>query len=236
MSDTPDKRRYGNTLDFVAAGFQACWRNANDLAAASNVLIAKELHAPALSLAVLALEEIGKLCAIDGLLFARSDDPKSQMFSKSQRDHNTKLAALPALPILISNLGHIDPRRKKNEKAYAGALGISLTQLKSDGNAVLRLIGKEDFSDLNKHKQQGFYVAVDSGAFVAPRDAVNSTFSQAAHHFAWRAVSTLDFVLKDGNLERYIEKARSLRAKLSENDHQAFEQAAQELQDILFGA
>ncbi len=236
MGDTLDKRRNGNTLDFVAAGFQACWRNANDLVAASNLLIAKELHAPALSLAVLALEEIRKLCAIDGLLFARSDDSKSQVFAKSQRDHNIKLAALPALPILISNLGHIDPRRRQNEKRYAAALAISLSQLKGDGNAMFRLTGKEDFSDLNKHKQQGFYVAVDGGAFAAPRDAVNSTFSQAVYHFAWRAVSTLDFVLKDGNLERYIEKARSLRAKLSKNDHQAFEQAAQGLQDILFGA
>src|SRR6266566_7629149 len=109
MSDIPDKRRYRNSLDFVAGGFRACWRNANDLLAASKNLIEQGLHAPGLSLAVLALEEIGKMCAIDGLLFAQSDDHKAQRFGKSQRDHDTKLAALSILPLFISNLSHVDP-------------------------------------------------------------------------------------------------------------------------------
>jgi hypothetical protein len=55
------------------------------------------------------------------------------------------------------------------------------------------------------------------------------------YHFAWRAISTLDFVLKDGNLERYIEQARSIRDKLAERDHESFEQAAQRMAEILFG-
>jgi AbiV family abortive infection protein len=124
MSDTPDKRRYRNSLGFVAGGFPACWRNANDLLAASKNLIEQGLHAPGLSLAVLALEEIGKMCAIDGLLFAQSDDHKAQRFGKSLRDHDTKLAALPLLPLFISNLSHVDPRRK-NKQAYAKAMVIS---------------------------------------------------------------------------------------------------------------
>jgi len=37
--------------------------------------------------------------------------------------------------------------------------------------------------------------------------------SDAVHRFAWRGITTLDFVLKDGNLERYIDQARALRAK-----------------------
>jgi AbiV family abortive infection protein len=180
MSDTRDKRRYRNTPDSVEGGFRACWRNANDLVAASQSLIDQGLHAPGLSLAVLALEEIGKLRAIDGLLFARSDDHKSHRFGKSQRDHDTKLAALPLLPLLIISLSRVDSRCK-NEQAYALASAITLHQLESDGNAVLQLIQKDDFAGLNKWKQQGFYVGVDQNAFVTPREAVDPKIAEAVH-------------------------------------------------------
>jgi hypothetical protein len=43
---------------------------------------------------------------------------------------------------------------------------------------------------------------------------------------------TLDFVLRDGNLERYIEQAKSMRAGMTESDHQTLEATATEM---LFG-
>jgi AbiV family abortive infection protein len=233
MSDTPDKRRYRNSLDFVAGGFRASWRNANDLLAASKNLIEQGLHAPALSLAVLALEEVGKLCAIDGLLFAQPDDHKSHRFGTSQRDHDTKLDAITLLPLFITNLSHVDPRRKI-EQAYVEALAISLHQLQADGNAVLQPLQQEGFAGLNKWKQRGFYVGIERNAFMTPREAVDQKFAEAVHHFAWRAISTLDFVLKDGNLGRYIEQARSIRDKLAERDHKAFEEIGQQVIEILF--
>jgi AbiV family abortive infection protein len=64
----PSKRKFRSSLEFVEAGFRACLQNAQDLVSASQKLIAAELHAPALSVAVLALEELGKLFALDGLL------------------------------------------------------------------------------------------------------------------------------------------------------------------------
>jgi len=70
MSKRPDKRRNRNSLEFVETGFRACWCNAQDLVASSKALMDGGLHAPGLSLAVLALEELAKLCAIDGLLYA----------------------------------------------------------------------------------------------------------------------------------------------------------------------
>jgi AbiV family abortive infection protein len=232
MSDTR-KRQYRSTLDFIEHGFRACWRNANDLSAASKKLIDHQLHAPGLSLAVLALEEIGKLCAMDGLLFAGSDDHKLQRFGKSQRDHDTKLTALTLLPMFIHNLSLVDPRRP-NKQPYAQAMANTLSQLKQDGNAVLRPIQQEGFVGLNRWKQRGFYVSSSQNAFVAPREAVDPTYAETVCHFAWRAVTSLDFVLKEGNLERYISQARSIRSKLAGSDHQAFEQAGQRLADILF--
>jgi hypothetical protein len=71
---------------------------------------------------------------------------------------------------------------------------------------------------------------------VTPREAVDAKIAGAVHHFAWRAISTLDFVLKDPGLEPYINEARSIRAKLEESDHQAFEQVGQQFADILIGS
>jgi AbiV family abortive infection protein len=86
------KRKYRNTLEFVESGFRACWENALDLNAASQKLHDGGFHATGLSLSVLALEELGKLTAIDGLLFSRQDDYKSAAFLKANRSHASKLA------------------------------------------------------------------------------------------------------------------------------------------------
>jgi AbiV family abortive infection protein len=169
------------------------------------------------------------------LLFARSDDHKSHRFGKSQRDHDTKLDAITLLPLFITNLSHVDPRRRKNKQSYAKALVISQHQLQADGNAVLQPMQQEGFAGLNKWKQRGFYVRIERNAFMTPREVVDQKYAEAVHHFAWRAISTLDFVLKDGNLERYIEQARSIRDKLAERDHKAFEQIGQQMAEILFG-
>jgi AbiV family abortive infection protein len=232
MSDVNTKRRYRNTLDFVEGGFKACWRNANDLVAASKSLIDQGLHAPGLSLAVLALDEIGKLCAVDGLLYARADGHKSKIFNKSQREHFIKLMALPLLPLFITNLSRADPR-SKNDLRYITALENRLHKLAEDIAAVLQQIKKGGLAGLDKWKQQGLYVGISQNSFVTPRETVDLTFAKAVHRLAWRAISTLDFVLNDDNLHRYIERARSTRAKLAESDDQAFEQVGQQLADIL---
>lgn len=67
-----DRCNYRNSLDFVEAGFKACWLNTRDLVKGTKVLLDNSLHALALSTSVLALEELGKLFCVHGLLFART--------------------------------------------------------------------------------------------------------------------------------------------------------------------
>jgi len=227
MSKQPSKGKYRNTLDFVESGFRACWRNAQDLVRASQKLIDSGLHAPALSLAVLALEELAKLYAIDGLLFARHNDHKAVTFAKSGQSHTTKLTILELFPLLLGNLSRADPRYGK-EQRYNLALAISIRQLKKDGNAVMARLQESGFLGLDSRKQKGFYVTAVERRFIAPRDAVEPSFAKAVHQLAWRATTTLDFVLKGGNLERYIDNARSVRAALTEQQHQDLERLGQE--------
>jgi AbiV family abortive infection protein len=215
-------------LNYIEGGLRACWRNAEDLLSASNNLIAQELHGPGLSLAVLALEELAKLYAIDGLLFARPSDHKSEAFSKALKDHSVKLTMLELFPLLLANLARIDPRYGTDD-AYHETLAISFTQLKKDGNAVMGHLNDNDgFRPLNNWKQRGFYVSAHGNDLISPRDAVDPSFAEAVHQFAWRAITTLGFILKGGNLERYIETARTVREGLTENQHNELEQLAEQ--------
>ena len=235
MATDSTKRPYGTSLEFVESGFMACWQNAKELLSASQKLIDSGLHAPALSLSVLALEELGKFFAIDGLLYARQDDHKAAEFLKAGRSHSTKLILLELFPLLLGNLSRADPRYGKDSR-YNLALAASIQDLKEAENAVMAELGEGSFLALDRWKQQGFYAgaAEREGRFVAPSEAVNPSLAKAVHRLAWRAVTTLDFVLKGGNLEQYIQNARSVRAALTEAQHRELEQQGHKLFATIF--
>jgi len=83
-------------------------------------------------------------------------------------------------------------------------------------------------------KQLGFYAQPKDNAFVTPVHAVQREIAETVHGLAWRASTSLDFLLKQGNLERYIASARTLRSKLSEEDHRAIEQLGERIFADLF--
>jgi AbiV family abortive infection protein len=231
------KRNYRSDLDFVASGFRACWQNAKDLLTASQRLMDGGLPAPALSLSVLALEELGKLIAIDGLLYATQDDYKSERFDKSLTRHKPKLTDIAVLRHLLRSLARADPRYGKEEQ-FGDALRYAFRDLKGAENAVLREMKDRSLLGLDRLKQRGFYaeIAGKEARFITPSGAISPSLATAVHHLAWRAVTTLDFVLKGGNLERYLDRARSVRAALTEKQHQEFERQARELIARMFGS
>ena len=114
------------------------------------------------------------------------------------------------------------------------AVVISAKDLKDRGNAVFDLLGGEGFSRLDHWKKVGFYSQPFDNGFITPNDAVKSEIAEAVFMLAWRATTTLDFLLKDGNLKRYIDSAREVRAKMSEEQHAAMSAAGEELANLLF--
>lgn len=233
LDERPSKRRYRNALPKVEQGFRACWQNAQDLVTASDQLLAVELYGPALSLAVLALEELAKILAVDGLLFARPDDGKADLYKQATKSHSVKLSILEMFPLLLGNLARLDPRYG-TEQRFNLALATSIKQLQNDGNEVMAELNAGAFEKLDEWKQRGFYTACTDSGFVAPRSSVPPTLARKVRQLAWRATTTLDFVLKGGNLERYIEQARSIRDTLSEDQHRQMEESAQHLATQLF--
>jgi len=228
------KRRYRNSLEYVESGFKACWRNTQDLVEASNILLEKGFHAQALSLSVLALEELAKLRAIDGLLYARQDDHKSEAFVKAGRSHAAKLIMFEMVPLFLGNLAMTDPRYGRDE-AFARTLVITIENLRRDGNEVMACLEKDAFLRLDEFKQAGFYVSASEDGFVAPRERIDHSFSEMVHRLAWRATSTVDFLLKNGNLKRYMDTGRRIRAALSEEQHEELERVGKELFSQTFG-
>ena len=151
-------------------------------------------------------------------------------FDKSLRDHSTKLGLVWKLPFLIGHLGRVDPRF--GDQAYNKALASNLHQWKTGGNALFQQMQKQG---LNEWKQKGFYVHPSGGILLAPSEGIDPKLAQAACRFAWQSIGTLDFVLKDGNLERYMEQAKSIRGTMTESDHQTVEESARQMTEMLFG-
>lgn len=220
------RRNYRSSLGFFEDAFKACWVNAQDLIGASKLLFDAGHHAQSLSLSVLAIEELGKLYCVDGLLFARADDEKAQRFAKSLRSHATKLLAFELFPMLLLSIARADPRFAREER-FNQAIAISVSDLKERGNEIFTLMSDGSFLNLDDWKQAGFYAQLSGGTFRTPRDSVSNTLSEAVYMLAWRASTTLEFLLKSGNLERYIETARTIRSHLSEADHQQLSEAAE---------
>lgn len=227
-------RKYRTSLDQVEDAFRACWKTAQEHVAASKVLKESDLHAQALSLAVLAIEELGKLFCVDGLLFARADDGKAKAFAKAQRDHRIKLSSFELIPALLSGIASTDSRT--GESRFAKTMHESAVDLKARGNVVLSLLGGEGFHGLDEWKQKGFYSQLISNSFRTPSESVGPEQADAVYMLAWRASSTLDFLLKNGHLERYIDAARDLRSKLSEELHKSISATADEMIAVLFNA
>ncbi|MES2335803.1 MAG: hypothetical protein V4551_14135 [Pseudomonadota bacterium] len=137
------------------------------------------------------------------------------------------------LPLLLHALNQQDPRYKSEEE-FRLACAIGMRNLQASGNTVMSLLGQESFESLDIEKQKGFYASLEQQNVVAPRDAVSKELSDAVLKFVELADSNLHFVLKDGNLDRYISLFRRVREKLSKEDHEEIQRLAQDMAKEIF--
>jgi len=172
---------------------------------------------------------------LDGLLFAKHGDYKDKKFRSGFRKHPSKLQYLDLFPFFVTALGTSDPRYEW-EMRYKQALALTVHNLKIERAALAQWIGEEcDLLKLDRWKQSGFYAETEGDQFVTPRQAVPEEFARAVNKLAWRFITTIDFLLKGANLERYFDRARRIRGKASEADHLWMEKIGSEIADELFG-
>jgi hypothetical protein len=97
------------------------------------------------------------------------------------------------------------------------------------------MLQTNSLEELDLMKQRGLYSHEMSSTFVTPTDAIDPALSDAVYHLAWITVDAVEF-LRDGEaLRRYLDFARSVRTKASEDDHQEFERLGEELFTETFG-
>lgn len=222
-------KQYRNTIDFVVRAIAACWENARTLSVEADATLSRGNHALALSLAVLSLEEIGKLMVADGLLFARSGDERSKGFEKGLRSHTLKLKALDLFHIFVRSISSLDPRYP-TEEHFRQALAITLESDRRLRSELTQWLGPDcSLTKLDEWKQKGFYAHADSGGVLqSPQQAVPAALSKKIVLLANRLVGTLDFLLRD-NLERYADVATMIRQGVSEDELRALRDAIESL-------
>lgn len=227
-------RKYSKSLTFIEDALVASSRNAIDLVGAAEKLSVENYHAPCLSMSILALEEMGRAFLINDLLFAKSTTPKLDHFEKSLKNHNIKLQAVPMVSALWLQVAEFDLRYAAQDR-FRRALKIGYENWKLAGQEVLDLAGEQNFAFLDKWKQSGFYVSLINGnKFQSPRDGVDPAISERVRRFSNLSAKNLDSAFSDGNLKRHIDKAKIIRSKFSDSDHQLFETEAEQMIGRLF--
>lgn len=211
---------YQNTTDFFIQAIKACWINAQSLSSEADAALKRGSHPLGLSLAVLALEEIGKLIAADGLLFAKPGDDRSRRFEKALRSHTLKLEVLDVFPLLVHALSLLDPRYQAKPK-FRESLAITLTLDRELRSELAEWLGDDcALAKLDHWKQKGLYANLGpDGRLRTPQDTVPVALAEKVAMLAKRYVGTLNFLLRD-NLERYRERAGSMRARVTEDELQ----------------
>jgi len=109
------------------------------------------------ALSILALEELGKLLAINGLLFAPKDDHKAMAFQKSGKDHPFKLQTFGMFPIFVYNVSIHDPRY--GEKRFNQALAIAICNWKDQYNSICGMLKITSLGKRRKNPAAGVGIA-----------------------------------------------------------------------------
>lgn len=177
--------------------------------------LAKQNHiSQASSLAILALEEVGKMMLLDGLLFSKTGDDRYKQYKQGHLSHRMKLDAVELYPLFLHHLTTVDPRR--NDNRFKQTMLVIFTDLKAKRQELANLLGEEFvFPDLDQLKQQGFYSHETDGVLKSNKEAIDPKVAEVLLALTWRVTDTLKFVLGQ-SLEHYKEFFQNMREKVDE--------------------
>jgi AbiV family abortive infection protein len=224
---------YETPVEFIADGAEACWSNAVDLVESAKQMKEHGRNGLAVSLSVLALEEVGKLCLVDGLLFAKPGDERRGLYEKGFRSHAVKLKLLDAFPLMLDYLSTFDSRYLSESK-FSLTLAIVVDQYKHDRMALAPWLGPDcDLVKLDRWKQKGFYVHVDERNLLARPAEIDEKMAAAVLQLAIRIVDAVNFVMKN-NIGRYRERTKELRRKLTGDQEAEIRKQVQGMVEAFF--
>jgi AbiV family abortive infection protein len=230
-----DKRRFRNNTDQVVTAVQACLRNSVELRKAASEQIDAKRPGLAVSLIVLALEELGKLLLADGLAFAEPGDERAKRFEEALRKHKTKLEVLDLFPFSVPYFARFDPRFETEER-FRQAIAMSLQGTKATREELARWLGPGwSFEVLDQWKQKGFYVHLADGVTLkTPNDAIDPEFAGKLVSFGNVLINFVDFPLRN-NFSRYRKMLEGVRSHWSEEGYRHIQSVVKDGLDQMFG-
>jgi len=205
---------YSHDTKTVLNAFAKAYESALANYEAASALAELKHFSQATSVAILSLEEVGKMFLIDGLLFARTGDERYKHYKQGHLSHQMKLNAVALYPLFLGYLTISDPRR--NEGSYHQMMESMLTDLKTKRQELADLLGKDFlFRNLDHLKQKGFYSYEADGVFKANKEAIDPELAKAVLAFDRSVTDALKFVL-GRSLENYNALFQDLREKVDE--------------------
>jgi AbiV family abortive infection protein len=195
----------------ICQGFEQSFRTALEHSRSARTLLMQGTHATAVSLAVLSLEEIGKMIVIDGLLFAKPGDDRWNRHKKVFRSHSLKLQAVEILPFFVRYLSELEPRPSDHPK-WARTVVSGVTKVKAARWQLQEQFGDEfTLEQLDRFKQFGFYThKLDGGSYKRPSELVSKRQARLIVAFASSITGLLEALLTP-YLDQYKEHIRSVR-------------------------
>ncbi|WP_155300826.1 AbiV family abortive infection protein [Deinococcus kurensis] len=174
--------KYEMNVDRAIGMIDDCLKNATELGTAAGLLLNQHLNAPAVSLSVIALEEIAKTILIDGTWNYRTGDGKIRRFFAESEKHSVKLEALESFRGHAIYLGAI--AKQYGEPDFDNASHIDFWQNLRDD--LEELLQKEfRISDLDEIKQVGFYVSLRATPRApVPSKQISGKFAYVLMEFA----------------------------------------------------
>jgi hypothetical protein len=169
-------------LDAFSKAFQSAV--SNNLGAVS----LNDCDCPALaaSVAIAALEEIGKMMLLDDLLFGRSPQP--------QLERCDKLEAVELYSRFLQCLSSDDPRR--HDLGLNRVIAVAGVRFESSKQKLSDLLGGEfRFGDLYALKQRGLYSHTAAGAVRVNRESANPELTKAIIDIVRCITDTLHLLL-----------------------------------------
>lgn len=207
------KAKYTHSLKFLKRGYLSIRETVAQLVSSSSLLLGSGAHSQAASLAVIALEECGKIFLLDSLLFSKPDDGYVKGFKRGSISHRDKLFAVQFFIVFLKALSEHDKRN--SDERFKKAIQIGMLNLHQNYIELRDSLPNADIHELDKIKQEGFYTKLEGQDFIPTTETLSFQVAEKINKLACAMNANMDFIMTPQSVSAYVKAAESLRAEVS---------------------
>lgn len=166
-----NEKEYYFSTEQMSNGITLCLENASNLIEEAGILFNKKKYARTLSLAILSLEELGKIVLLtESVSFTKNRNDRIKEFFKDFRSHITKRKdSIIPLYVELYNIGlskgnEIEKIAKRAVKTYKSLMS-TVDKLPTK---IKNILLEEKNVDVEELKLMGFYVDYNGSEFTSP--------------------------------------------------------------------